>query len=599
MDIRTYCTLNEKKTDKVVPAAAGSLAALTADGALADAGVTPAEIVRTNGYAAGLRAGCADDLVGGDLREGERFLFRPTAARIVSGSWTGTGAQDGVAELRAIYGGAVLLRQQCGTVPSGYATRSCRLTASAGVFTLTSTTDNVSQKKAELTVRRGHVVYASCSVRGDGTIASVLFGLQRDNGTMMVGSATPVGEDWNEIRVYGTAESDRDNTFVFRLPNGTPSGSWAQFCEVMLFDLTDAFGAGNEPCAEDFRRWYASAYVASSTYTAMLPFRADALRTVGANALDPVSGTARVVGGAGYAVGGEYTSASFTPFAGGAPEAVVPTDGVWTAPKNGVVTITGGAGACVRLNGSGSGNDPYVTDTVSLPVETFFPDGMRAVRRPGGEVRDEMTAFAAVRRVGAVKMSDLTWTFADSRFTAVLPVDAAAADGEAGAHGAVCILTNRYRNGDADAASLPNRTFTDVKDENGQTMLCVRDDGHATLAAFLASLTDDDVVWYELAEPVVTQFEYPLNLTFRAFADGTEEVVASVPGAPLVADVSYGYDVRAALRLLDPSASLCRLSDTVPASSSAAGTPGEIAADAAYLYLCTASGWKRAALTAW
>ncbi len=41
-------------------------------------------------------------------------------------------------------------------------------------------------------------------------------------------------------------------------------------------------------------------------------------------------------------------------------------------------------------------------------------------------------------------------------------------------------------------------------------------------------------------------------------------------------------------------------SSTVPLNASAAGTAGEIAFDASYIYICVASStWKRAALTTW
>ena len=50
--------------------------------------------------------------------------------------------------------------------------------------------------------------------------------------------------------------------------------------EVMLFDLTAAFGEGHEPGAEDFRRWFAQSYVPYTRYPALIPFRGTALRFI-------------------------------------------------------------------------------------------------------------------------------------------------------------------------------------------------------------------------------------------------------------------------------------------------------------------------------
>ena len=588
MDIQTYCTLNAKKTDKAVPAEAGTLAALTADGNLADTGVMPDMLAPRHGFCPGLRSGRADDLVGGDLRRGERFLFRPTAARCDSGVWLGTGAQDGIAEIRALYGAGVLLRQLCSTNPSNYTIRNVTLTADGEVFTMTSATETSAQKKAELGVKRGHLLWGTCSYRGDGTVSGVLFGLQRDSGTMVAGGTYEADGSWRTAVFSGRAEADTDNVFSIRLPNASAGGAWAQFREVMLFDLTAAFGEGSEPGAEDFRRWFAQSYVPYTRYPALIPFRGTALRTVGANALDPSSGEARVVCGAAYVPGGTFTEAAITPDAGGDAVPAVPDaeTGTWTAPADGTLTLTGaGADAFVCLRGE---EDAFRSDTLSLPNEIYFPDGMRAVRGPGGEVRDELTSFAAVRRVASVRMSALRWTTQESRFVAELPADAA---------GDPAVLTNRYPRAGTETAAMPNRTFTVTPGANGAVLIVIRDTSYTTSGAFRASLTAADEIWYETAEPVMTLFPHPFDLTVRTFAGGTEEVLTDVvPTAPVTADVSYGYDLRAAARAFAASQPLCRWTDEIPSSPDSPAAPGTLAADAEYLYVRTPSGWKRTAL---
>ena len=50
--------------------------------------------------------------------------------------------------------------------------------------------------------------------------------------------------------------------------------------------------------------------------------------------------------------------------------------------------------------------EPYTSSTLSLPISTYFPNGMKSA----GTVYDELTESKAITRIGAVDLGSLTWT---------------------------------------------------------------------------------------------------------------------------------------------------------------------------------------------
>ena len=51
--------------------------------------------------------------------------------------------------------------------------------------------------------------------------------------------------------------------------------------------------------------------------------------------------------------------------------------------------------------------EPYTSSTLSLPISTYFPNGMKSA----GSVYDELTPSNAITRIGAVDLGSLTWTY--------------------------------------------------------------------------------------------------------------------------------------------------------------------------------------------
>ena len=67
---------------------------------------------------------------------------------------------------------------------------------------------------------------------------------------------------------------------------------------------------------------------------------------------------------------------------------------------------------CINIsNPSKNGTyEPYTSSTLSLPISTYFPTGMKSA----GSVYDELTPSNAITRIGAVDLGSLTWTYDSS-----------------------------------------------------------------------------------------------------------------------------------------------------------------------------------------
>ena len=161
-----------------------------------------------------------------------------------------------------------------------------------------------------------------------------------------------------------------------------------------LIDLTVMFGAGNEPAsADEFRAMFPLPYYAYAEGR-LLNFTGTGIRTAGFNVLAP-DGMAHLLGGNAYEIVGAYMALSYS-----TGETITPVDGIFTPSADGILTVTGHDGTtCVHLVWSGYRDgeyEPYWSETKTLPVSTYFPDGMKSV----GTVKDELTKDKAVKRCG-------------------------------------------------------------------------------------------------------------------------------------------------------------------------------------------------------
>ena len=210
-----------------------------------------------------------------------------------------------------------------------------------------------------------------------------------------------------QLRYFMDATSDFDTVYIRN----------AQF-----FDLTDIFGAGNEPTADAFKLLFPLDYYAYNAGS-LLNFNGTGLKTVGFNQWDEqfeVIGSniynknaIRVISGATYYF--KIGSSNFSTIRA-VDENNVSLGGIAYSIANGTVTIpanvryigftlnsaygtTYNNDICINLSWSGWRNgeyEAYWDSTLALPVSTYFPTGMKSA----GTAYDELTEKKAIQRIG-------------------------------------------------------------------------------------------------------------------------------------------------------------------------------------------------------
>ncbi len=182
-------------------------------------------------------------------------------------------------------------------------------------------------------------------------------------------------DEWTAFRTI--LESPNSNSFITFAPYAIsgypiPEGTTREYRNVQIMDLTIMFG----PKLADRLASMEAAEAGSGTgwfhrlfqkdfyvYNAgeLLSVNAGKHITVGFNAFDPASGTAKLLGGNQYQITGSYSALSYTDVNGGDETITPDEDGVFTPAEDGTLTVTGGnaTDTCVHLVWSGYRNDEY------------------------------------------------------------------------------------------------------------------------------------------------------------------------------------------------------------------------------------------------
>ena len=331
---------------------------------------------------------------------------------------------------------------------------------------------------------------------------------------------------------------------------------------LQCFDLTDIFGAGNEPTTyEEFREYYPDAYYPYCP-PEVRSMRATGIETVGFNAFN--GEYAEVIGGQTYYLGVTIDTAHFATEIGGELEEItIPENRLYTPPTNGYIYATG-TDICINLSHSGVRNGeykPYEKNTLLLPeIAKYFPNGMHGI----GDVCDEINEEMAIQRFGVVDLGTLMWisngtssstgglrSWITSSIKSVFPTGANSYDKSPNM---VCL---KYPTGSN------NSTY------RGELSIACGVDGSIFLFdpeytsdadkdAFIASL-QGVLLYYELAEPIYTPIDEPLQLAYKVDDFGTEKMLSDAPSSPFKADIVYQFNAEGRIR--DNSRNIERLEE--------------------------------------
>lgn len=377
---------------------------------------------------------------------------------------------------------------------------------------------------------------------------------------------------------------------------------------VVLFDLTQMFGAGNEPdTVEEFKALFPDNYYEYNPGQ-LVSMTANGLFTNGFNQWDEQWENGYIVSttGQSFPSTNVICSKNFIP--------VVPNKTyyfkspssnhshvyeydkdflfigvIWskgnniftTSPNSKYIKITVGStdapfstynnDICINLSHTGVENgkyEPYWDATKDLSViQKYFPNGMRSAGSIYDEISfDETTQkWVAIQRVGNVDLGSLSW-FAST----ATPTDNvtnlffyAQINGLQLGYGTITISAP-YDAIDSHPNSIYSKDKTIYCSENyvggnSPTAVIIRDSSYNDAASFKSAMSGV-MLNYELAEPIITVIEEPINLSYKVGDFGIEQILSDSFSAPFRADIIYQFN--ATDRIRENSLNIEKLSKT-------------------------------------
>ena len=521
---------------------------------------------KQDGYYEQLTAGAADNLTGRGDGVGAEYIYRTSGGT--------ADVADGTARINVIKGNTVAWNQ---LVENQF---DSDLHWPTWTMTDTSYTNNVftgtltngyggvnieSSKRAALT--QGHKYLMLFDVKSP-DLSALQFGCGAHTQRSFIST------EWAKYSLMFTAES---GDTMHPMIQGTGYLGTFSARYPMFFDLTAMFGAGNEPATvAEFEALYPEAYYAYDAGT-LLPVNMEGVETVGFNQWDeqwvngyydqngafvsnnnyiasknktPIfpSTTYNLTSLSGfigricfydvdesfissliYVTGDTTANYAFTTPANAYYIAFDMRNGYGTTYKNDI---------CINLSWSGYRKgeyEPYWEFEREIPVETYFPNGMRSA----GTVYDELQADKAIQRVGAVDMGTLTWAYDSAGdFFGTQIAD------KVSAYNLECAI---YNIGTGPVADFPNMTMRG----DASKFLYVKNTSYNDADLFKAAMSGV-MLYYELKEPTVTTIDPPLNFSYKVSDFGTERVMVPTGEmtAPVPMQIVYGLNAVDTIRRL-------------------------------------------------
>lgn len=321
-----------------------------------------------------------------------------------------------------------------------------------------------------------------------------------------------------------------------------------------VIDLTRMFGAGLEPgTVADFYKLFPAWMDYKLPYNpgSLLNFRGTGLKSVGFNQWDGTYGvtssylkadgtmgpgsaygvskyiravpgqTYRMLSGqfgaiCWYTYDKTYISGTTT---GGNSQ---PHEAVATAPANAywlrfTIYVPMENATCIYFQWSGPRNgdyEPYWDYTRPIPTLTYFPDGMNG----RGSSYDEVTNRQAIRRFATVDLGTLNWTYSGYWYATVSNARKTAGNNEKAS-----IISARYLTGSPNDVVGTSNTIS------------ISTGGNILVKTTSTTERPEGLAVYELATPVVTNFDDEISMTARISDFGTEECLPANGYDPVTA----------------------------------------------------------------
>ena len=194
-----------------------------------------------------------------------------------------------------------------------------------------------------------------------------------------------------------------------------------------------------------------------------------------------------------------------------------------------------------------AGYQEYWEDTLPLPIiSKYFPQGMKSAGSAHDEIRYNKATqkWEAVQRIDCVYLEDLVWQIGDYNGYSAFYSRNNALNALWADH--IFYLCAKYQpaverihtEGLDKSIALNNGYYGNP---NSKDEIVVRDTDYTDVESFKASL-QGVMLYYELAEPIVTEIEEPISTDYRVADFGTEQSQSSVASAAFRADIIYQFN---------------------------------------------------------
>ena len=543
-------------------------------------------------YAPALTAGFADNLVSKDVVVDSEFKLRRSGGGAIS---------DGVARMEVVKGNSVVWNQQLRPLSSTgwyanptdssseYSDNYCKLTIareasalSVNGVAITATTTN---RKPALP-NHAYLITAEIKVSVDISVGirnytSPWGGDYRKNAQAnqwtRVAFIDKPTELYNGYVIVGTTTNI-----------GLSIGDTIEIRNVAVVDLTLMFGAGNEPTT--IEEFYARKPIVEDEYAynegEVIHCNVDAVKSVGRNVWDEEWRSGRYDITTGQHIDGSAHICSFnyiritpnTKYYGVSPlttwgvfydynKQIIPNAHVtinnaeFTTPSNAYYMMfytmpdygtTYNHDICINLSDPDFNGqyEPYKEDVRELPsaIKEVFPNGMMSAGTAHDVAYNDYRKEVGVteKRIGVVDLGTLNWyKNANSQGNILWK---AANLNDLGIAMNNNILCNQYVTRTSGEIYWDGLIGINIHDEaNGMCFLYdpQYDDYDAT--AFKAAMAGV-MLYYELAEPIVTEHQEPFNLDYQVTNGGQEQAMATEHTSAFKAEIAYGFNAAAKIK---------------------------------------------------
>ena len=392
----------------------------------------------------------------------------------------------------------------------------------------------------------------------------IFYGQASDNYVLRCDST----QNWFKANIIFTCASNTYNSIRLRtqIANGTN-----QFKNVSIVDLTQMFGEGNEPTSvSDFTDLFPLPYYDYNTGS-LLSFNATEIKSIGFNQWDEEweVGGLDVQSGIPYTDNSRIRTKNFNPcfentvYYNSAPQQAIILfyDGnlgyLGYVGANSRSTFTTNANAkyfkfymataygttynndiCINISDTAKNGtyEPYIENTLPLPISTYFPTGMKSV----GTVYDELTSSKAITRIGSVDLGTINWSAEVTSGTNKRFVS----DG---------IKTlSKHPSSSSEKANIRCSMFETLSGNevytentgvsmNTQGQISIYSPNYQGTGTEFKNAMNGVYLFYELATP--TEQDIDINLTSPIWNDGTEQLLpinTSTPvTTPIICDITY------------------------------------------------------------